>query len=508
MKASWQALTLYAAVASQGVKAASCPPSEEPLKMEPLAENKPCVRPTEPGDEIKVHYKGTLLSNGKKFDSSYDRGIPFNFHLGAHQVITGWDEGMKGLCIGHKRKLTIAPEWAYGNRAMGQIPACSTLVFETELLEIIGLAANLSTPGALPMPEPLPDLAPGNTTEPTLPEEVAGIPPPPPAEAEKLEDAEGVPPNPQDQGAEDSPNAVQAAESGECRLLGPFALIVQSALGLLAMLSLVFKRWRERPRRPLKIWAFDASKQIVGTALLHVFNIAMSEFSSGAPVISATKATSDIATQIKDASGNMPNPCSFYLLNLAIDTTIGIPVLVVFLNVLHKLFLYTSLANPPESIKSGNYGQPPRVTWWMKQCLIYFIGLFLMKMFVFFLFQALPWLAWVGDWALRWTEGNESLQIAFVMFLFPLAMNALQYYIVDSYIKNRDGVQDQGEGQGYESVQTDDAEGGEEDGHRHVIGEDDDDDDKDAVDVTSRIDEPNGHGSSSGTSITAAAKDK
>ena len=469
------------------------------MKMEALAENKPCVRPTQPGDEIKVHYKGTLLSNGKKFDSSYDRDIPFNFRLGAHQVITGWDEGMKDLCVGHKRKLVIAPEWAYGNRAMGQIPACSTLVFETELLENMGIDANLTIPGAMPIPEPVSE----SPAEPSQPEGIANNAPP--EEAEKVADA---PPNPQEQGAEDGPNAVQATESSECRLLGPFALIVQAVLGLLAMLSLVFKRWRERPRRPLKIWFFDASKQIVGTALLHVFNIAMSMFSSGAPVISATKAASDIATQIADEAGNMPNPCSFYLLNLAIDTTIGIPVLVVFLNVLHKLFLYTSLANPPESIKSGNYGHPARVTWWMKQCLIYFIGLFLMKMFVFFLFQALPWLAWVGDWALRWTEGNESLQIAFVMFLFPLAMNALQYYIIDAYIKDQgNGEQGQGEGQGYESVQTDDAEGDDE-VRRHIIGEDDEDDGKDAVNVSSRRDDGDGQASSSGTSIHTAAKDK
>jgi len=289
----------------------------------------------------------------------------------------------------------------------------------------------------------------------------------------------------------------------------PIRAHVQAALGLLAMLSLVFKRWRERPRRQLKIWFFDASKQVVGTALLHVFNIAMSMFSSGAPVISATKTASDIATQIADDAGNMPNPCSFYLLNLAIDTTIGIPVLVVCLNVLHKLFLYTSLANPPESIKSGNYGRPARVTWWMKQCLIYFIGLFLMKMFVFFLFQALPWLAWVGDWALRWTEGNESLQIAFVMFIFPLAMNALQYYIIDAYIKDHgDGSQGQGEGQGYESVQSDDAEVDDEGNHRHVVGEDDEEDDKDAVNVTTHRDDADGQASSSGTSISTAAKDK
>ena len=59
-----------------------------------------------------------------------------------------------------------------------------------------------------------------------------------------------------------------------------------------------------------------------------------------------------------------------------------------------------------------------------------------MKLCVFFIFQLLPWIAWVGDWALRWTEGSEALQILFVMFVFPLIMNALQYWIIDGFIKD------------------------------------------------------------------------
>lgn len=98
------------------------------------------------------------------------------------------------------------------------------------------------------------------------------------------------------------------AENGECQLLGPFALIIQASLGALALLSLVYKRWRERPQRPIKIWAFDASKQVVGSMLLHVANLLMSMLSSGE--LSVTPATS------KDYQAN---PCSFYLLNLAID---------------------------------------------------------------------------------------------------------------------------------------------------------------------------------------------
>ncbi|KAK1826784.1 peptidyl-prolyl cis-trans isomerase [Podospora conica] len=91
---------------------------------------------TQRGNTISVHYRGTL-TNGNKFDSSYDRGSPLDFTVGQGQVIKGWDEGLLGMKVGEKRKLTIAPELAYGNRAVGGvIPANSTLIFETELVKI------------------------------------------------------------------------------------------------------------------------------------------------------------------------------------------------------------------------------------------------------------------------------------------------------------------------------------------------------------------------------------
>ena len=100
--------------------------------------------------------------------------------------------------------------------------------------------------------------------------------------------------------------------SGECQLLGPFSLLVQSALGLLALSSLVWKRYRERPRRPIKVWAFDASKQVVGSMLLHIANLLMSMLSAGQLSVKA---------KALDDDGYQPNPCSFYLLNLAIDVS-------------------------------------------------------------------------------------------------------------------------------------------------------------------------------------------
>ena len=87
-----------------------------------------------PGMTVTVHYTGTL-TNGKKFDSSVDRGEPFSFPLGAGRVIQGWEKGIAGMKIGGKRKLTIPPELAYGDRGFANlIPPGSTLIFEVELL--------------------------------------------------------------------------------------------------------------------------------------------------------------------------------------------------------------------------------------------------------------------------------------------------------------------------------------------------------------------------------------
>ncbi|OTA64599.1 hypothetical protein K449DRAFT_392684 [Hypoxylon sp. EC38] len=223
---------------------------------------------------------------------------------------------------------------------------------------------------------------------------------------------------------------------GECRLLGPFALFVQLALGGLALLSLVYKRWRERPQRPVKIWFFDVSKQVFGSVLVHIANVFMSMLTSGRFSIKLDPVSVPVTERLlRREDPYVPNPCSFYLLNLAIDTTLGIPILIILLRIFTGLVAYTPWGKPPESILSGNYGNPPNAWWWLKQSFIYFCGLFGMKICVLIIFLILPWISRVGDWALRWTEGNERVQIVFVMMLFPLIMNALQYYIIDSFIK-------------------------------------------------------------------------
>jgi len=88
------------------------------------------------GKRVKVHYTGTL-TDGSKFDSSLDRGTPFEFVLGAGQVIQGWDQGVAGMKVGGQRRLTVPPEMGYGARGFPPvIPPNSTLVFDVQLLGV------------------------------------------------------------------------------------------------------------------------------------------------------------------------------------------------------------------------------------------------------------------------------------------------------------------------------------------------------------------------------------
>lgn len=85
------------------------------------------------GQRVVVHYHG-LLPDGRKFDSSYERGQPFDFVLGQGQVIKGWDEGIAKLPVGSQAVLIVPPDLGYGDRDMGVIPPGSTLIFYVEVL--------------------------------------------------------------------------------------------------------------------------------------------------------------------------------------------------------------------------------------------------------------------------------------------------------------------------------------------------------------------------------------
>lgn len=127
---------LLAPPPSASVVAAPAAPEAKIDKLEKQDLSPGSGPPVKSGDKVKVHYTGTLL-DGTKFDSSLDRGDPFEFTVGAGSVIKGWDEGVVGMKKGGKRKLTIPSDKAYGKRGSPpKIPPDAPLVFEIELLEI------------------------------------------------------------------------------------------------------------------------------------------------------------------------------------------------------------------------------------------------------------------------------------------------------------------------------------------------------------------------------------
>ena len=267
-----------------------------------------CARPTRRGDAVTVHYFGTLQSTGAEFDESYSTDQPLRFTLGAGAVIAGWEHGLLDMCPGEIRTLTIPPEMAYGQRGSPpDIPENATLIFTTELVEMEGVGGGKSMvaepgneddmppPGGPPLGPPRgpPRGPPGGP-----PQGPPGGPPP-----------HGPPPH--------------GPPEGQCHLLGPFALLVQGALGAAAILSLVYKRWREENKRPWLIWFFDVSKQVLGSAMLHTLNLLMStvgamDLEHAVQTSVGRKMHGQPTEEVLDGR-TTPNPCSYYLLNLAID---------------------------------------------------------------------------------------------------------------------------------------------------------------------------------------------
>jgi len=126
-------LTIFAFIAICTAEAAENKPKVQ-IGIKKRVEN--CTKKAKSGDKVHVHYTGTLR-DGTEFDSSYPRGQPLPFTLGASQVIKGWDQGVLGMCEGEKRRLVIPPELGYGAAGAGEkIPPNSVLIFEVEMMNI------------------------------------------------------------------------------------------------------------------------------------------------------------------------------------------------------------------------------------------------------------------------------------------------------------------------------------------------------------------------------------
>ncbi|VEU22396.1 DEKNAAC103710 [Brettanomyces naardenensis] len=226
-----------------------------------------------------------------------------------------------------------------------------------------------------------------------------------------------------------------------CEILGPFSLIIQGCLGLLALSSLVFKRYHEYPnRRPWRVWFYDVSKQVFGALGVHVLNLFMSILGGQTDKWAAGNMGSKNATTSAyyySANRKRPedicdNPCDYYFLNILFDTTIGIPILWGLLYVVHMLAEKCGITG----IDSGEYGTPPQVANYLKQLALYFVGLLSMKLIIYTLLILCPFLVKFAVWILSWTDKIPDLQVAFVMMIFPLIMNSFQYYVIDTIIQS------------------------------------------------------------------------
>ncbi|KAF9166302.1 Peptidyl-prolyl cis-trans isomerase fpr2 [Actinomortierella ambigua] len=114
---------------------ARTPPTQLQIGVKRRNPDPDCVK-TKVGDRLAIQYVGKLWEDGKQFDSSWDRDQPFRFTLGNGEVIQGMDTGMRGMCLGEKRKLTIPAHLGYAGKGTPGIPPNSILVFETELVGI------------------------------------------------------------------------------------------------------------------------------------------------------------------------------------------------------------------------------------------------------------------------------------------------------------------------------------------------------------------------------------
>ncbi|KAN0140526.1 vacuolar membrane domain containing protein [Lactarius tabidus] len=196
-----------------------------------------------------------------------------------------------------------------------------------------------------------------------------------------------------------------------CQLLGPTALVVQALMGVLVISSLLLKRQREKPKRPWRIWLFDVSKQIVGQMFVHGVNVVVSDVGS---------------------TRTSRNACVYYFLNILLDTTLGVYAIYI---TLFFLTWYLTEKLKLKGLRSGQYGTPPSHNYWVRQLAIYVVSLTSMKMLVVALVSFWHVLSDIAAWLLSWLGNGDTVQVIFTMGLFPIFMNIIQFWVIDSIIK-------------------------------------------------------------------------
>lgn len=212
-------------------------------------------------------------------------------------------------------------------------------------------------------------------------------------------------------------NKNDIGSSGNCQLLDNWALCIQGFMGMIAMSILLLKRQKENPKRPFKIWALDATKQVIGQIMVHCMNVALSYI------------------RIFENSEKETNPCIWYFLNLLLDTTIGIFVLMFYMYIMSKIVKLLRITH----CESGYYGDnpdKPLISAWIKQSIIFILCLCSMKLTVIIIINKVPVFMKFGHFVIGMVSKNGHIQVIFDMLILPLTMNAIQFWFIDKIIKS------------------------------------------------------------------------
>jgi hypothetical protein len=204
-------------------------------------------------------------------------------------------------------------------------------------------------------------------------------------------------------------------EDGSCKLVDTFAIIIQTLMATLALCSLLYKRYIEKPRRRWRVWIMDTSKQAISAMLIHFVNIFLSYFSTFLP----------------HTGQKSQNPCVWYFLNLLMDTTIGVYFLYLFLLKIHAVAKHFGIIE----IEMGFYGEPPKIYSWIKQLVLFLVSWVCVKATVIILLTFIPIFGVITEWIFSFFNGHTKMQVVFVMFIFPLIMNIVQAWLIDKVIK-------------------------------------------------------------------------
>uniref|UniRef100_M4BF34 Uncharacterized protein n=1 Tax=Hyaloperonospora arabidopsidis (strain Emoy2) TaxID=559515 RepID=M4BF34_HYAAE len=214
----------------------------------------------------------------------------------------------------------------------------------------------------------------------------------------------------------------KVAPGQECKLLdGEFAALLQVLLGLIALSVLILKRLREVPRRPLLVWALDASKQLIGATFAHVANlvIALLLYSHQRSIEKAESATVD--------------QCALYFVNFTLDTTFGVVLNYFLLSGLAFLALRLSWSALQTT---GDYGMPVQVRTWLLQVLSWIVVIFTCKMMIAAVILAFQQpLGALAVLLFKPLEKYPDVELVLVMIACPCLMNAVQFWIQDSFLK-------------------------------------------------------------------------